>query len=77
MFSASVEPVTPSRVRTATPLKQTKADTQGKSSPKKTLEPMRDENGLENSTRQKVKLVLRLKISLSLDGGVHDWYLSK
>ncbi|KAG7644613.1 Agenet domain plant type [Arabidopsis suecica] len=51
---ASVEPVTPSRVRTATPLKQTKADTQGKSSPKKTLEPMRDENGLENSTRQKV-----------------------
>ncbi|KAG7575226.1 Agenet domain plant type [Arabidopsis suecica] len=51
---ASVKPVTPSRVRTATPLKQTEADTQRKTSPKKTLEPMRNENGLENSTQQKI-----------------------
>ncbi|EOA26678.1 hypothetical protein CARUB_v10022757mg [Capsella rubella] len=53
---ASVKPVTPSRVRTATPLKQTEADTQGKTSTKKTLEPMGNKNGLKNSTQQQKML---------------------
>lgn len=41
---------------TSTPLKHTEAETQGKTFPKKTLQPMRDQNGLENdATREKVE----------------------
>ncbi|XP_010506754.1 PREDICTED: DUF724 domain-containing protein 6-like isoform X2 [Camelina sativa] len=51
---ASVKPVAPSRVRTATPLKPTEADTRGKTAPKKTPEPMSKRNGLKNATQQKM-----------------------
>ncbi|KAG7592912.1 Agenet domain plant type [Arabidopsis thaliana x Arabidopsis arenosa] len=39
-------------VITATPLKQLEAETEGNKSPKKTLEPMKNQNGLENSSTQ-------------------------
>ncbi|KAL1189286.1 DUF724 domain-containing protein 6 [Cardamine amara subsp. amara] len=45
----SVTPVTPSPVRSASPLKRTKSDTQGKTSPKK---PMRNKNDLKNDSTQ-------------------------
>lgn len=53
----SVTHVTPSPVRSASPLNRTKSDTQGK-----TQEPVRNNNDLENdSTQHKVKLVPLLK----------------
>ncbi|EOA37307.1 hypothetical protein CARUB_v10010977mg [Capsella rubella] len=51
----TVSPVTPSPVITATPLKQAEALSERKKSPKKTPEPLKNQNGLESSpTRQEM-----------------------